>query len=117
MLDSTSEQPFPSTTFAWKLVKVRRPAEGQVQPAQRSLFWRRHHRRDLRRPVEVTIHLRGGAESWVEVRSRGSLGRFPGHTAIYDILCAVCNVEGDSASTVAGAERSARARARVRKSD
>lgn len=50
------------------------------------LRWRRLPRIDWRKPQHVTISYRGGAEAWVEVHARGDLGRYPGHTAIIDIL-------------------------------
>jgi len=46
-----------------------------------------------RKPVHLTIKLRGGAEAWVEVHSRGSVLRVPGHTAVYDVLRTICNAD------------------------
>lgn len=40
----------------------------------------------MRDPLTVKISFRGGPECWVEVRARGSLRRYPGTTAIYDVL-------------------------------
>jgi hypothetical protein len=45
----------------------------------------------MRSPVTLTIKLRGGPECWVEVHARGGIGRYPGVTAIYDVLRDVTN--------------------------
>lgn len=86
MSASLPEQPFSSTTWVWKRVKISRAPEARVTVAQRASFWRRYRPRNPRDPINVTLKLRGGSECWVEVRGRGSVGRYPGTTAIYDIL-------------------------------
>jgi len=44
-----------------------------------------------RKPLPLTIKLRGGPECWVEVHSRGALLRVPGNTSVYDVLRTICN--------------------------
>lgn len=76
----------PSTTWAWRRVKISRPPKAQGEQPPKATYWRRFSPRDARQPISVTLHLRGGPECWVEVRGRGSVGRYPGVTAIYDVL-------------------------------
>lgn len=42
--------------------------------------------RDPRTPLPVTIKYRGGPECWIEVSGRGIYRRYPGYTAIMDIV-------------------------------
>jgi hypothetical protein len=98
--DATSEQLFSSTTFAWRKVKISRPARAQALSAKPSSRWHRFSRRDMRQPIQLTVHLRGGPECWVEISGRGSMGRYPGHTSIYDVLRDVNNVDGPPASSL-----------------
>jgi hypothetical protein len=97
-LDDTSEHTFPSTTFAWRKVRIRRPAGGQGDSATKShrsavpapkRFWGLPYR-NPRVPLAMTLKLRGGAEAWVEVHSRGRIARYPGHTALVDVLLEAC---------------------------
>lgn len=95
-LTDYSGQPKVSTTWAHKRVRIKRPAGGQTQqsaegrptPARRrvALRWRHLSRADKRRNLTVTLRYRGGAECWVEVKARGSFGRFHGATALIDVL-------------------------------
>jgi hypothetical protein len=43
-------------------------------------------RRNSREPITIKIKARGGAECWVEIEGRGETNRYPGYTAIWDIL-------------------------------
>jgi hypothetical protein len=88
---SSDERMFASTTFAWKYVKVRRPAEGHKAVRSSARGFRRLPRWNTRRPLALTIKYRGGSEAWVEVHSRGELARFPGSTAIVDVLRFIAN--------------------------
>lgn len=87
----TPERAFPSTTFGWKYVKLSRPAEGQRAVRSTSKGFRRLPRWPMRKPLPLTIKYRGGPEAWVEIHSRGEIARFPGNTAIYDVLCRIAN--------------------------
>lgn len=40
----------------------------------------------LKKPVTVRLKYRGGAEGWIEVRGRGRTRRYPGATALHDVL-------------------------------
>lgn len=84
---SEIEQPFPSTTWAWKRIKVGRPAGGQQHSAAAGRSFWSLPRRNPRDPLAMTIKLRGGPECWVEVHARGSVLRCPGDVAVYDLLC------------------------------
>jgi hypothetical protein len=77
---------FRSTTFAWRRVKIARPPEAMGTVRRSRSFWWGRPPLDPRKPVTLTIKLRGGPECWVEIHSRGCIGRFPGVTSIYDIL-------------------------------
>jgi hypothetical protein len=88
----TPERAFSSTTWAWRRVKIAHPPEAMGAVARRASFWRRFPTRDPREPITVKIKLRGGPECWVEVHARGSIGRYPGATAVYDILADINNL-------------------------
>lgn len=81
-----SEHLFGSTRWETRRVKIARPPEAMTAQRPTGLRWRRLPRIDWRKPQHLTISYRGGAEAWVEVHARGDLGRYPGHTAIIDIL-------------------------------
>lgn len=87
------ERPFSSTTFVWKRVKVASPPKARDAERSSARGFRRLPRWPMRKPLALTIKLRGGAECWVEVHSRGQLQRFPGTTAIYDVLRTIANNE------------------------
>jgi hypothetical protein len=67
---------------------VRPPAGGQ-DAAPKARRWYHRPRADWRNPTTVTMRYRGGAAGWVEVRARGSVGRFHGATAIVDVLAEI----------------------------
>lgn len=85
------ERPFSSTTWAWKRIKVASPPKANSTVRSSVRGFRRLPRWPLRQPLALTIKLRGGAECWVEVHSRGEIQRFPGTTAIYDVLRFIAN--------------------------
>lgn len=100
-----------STRWVRKTIKVPVPAEGQrhVPPqagplrgrADVARGWRRFPSYDLKRRRErltITVSYRGGPECWYEVRARGSIGRFPGHVCIHDLMSDVYNVSQTPAS-------------------
>jgi hypothetical protein len=68
---------------------MRRPAGGQSGSAAKPLRWFGRPRVDWRQPTTLRIKYRGGAEGWVEVHARGSVGRFPGHATILDVIAEV----------------------------
>lgn len=81
-----SNEGSPSTTWAWKKVRITPPAEGHTAAARRASFEASLARRNLRKPLPAVIKLRGGEECWVEVQARGRVFRFPGYVALYDVL-------------------------------
>lgn len=97
-MESIPEHTFPSTTFGWRKVRIRRPAGGQgdsaAQPhvsgsSAKRRFWGLPYR-NPRVPLPLTVKLRGGAEAWVEVHCRGRIVRYPGYIAIVDVLLEAC---------------------------
>lgn len=75
-----------STTWQWKRVRIRRPANGHTDSVPKGHRWRLLLPVDPRRPQHITVKLRGGPEAWVEVHARGDFCRYTGDTAIIDIL-------------------------------
>lgn len=83
------EQSFASTTWQWKRVKMRRPAGGPSstppKASSRLSRWR------PRSPLTITVRYHGGPEAWWCIKARGCEFRFPGHTALHDVMRAVMN--------------------------
>jgi hypothetical protein len=75
-----------STTWAWKKVKIRRPAEGHTKQPAAGRRWRTRSRRDPSEKLGVIVWWRGGAEDWWMVRARGEDNAYPGHTCISDLF-------------------------------
>lgn len=78
-----------STTWAWRKVKISRPAGGQDHSAPQARRWRHLPKWDRRRRLTITVKYRGGPECWYEVSARGSMGRFPGHVALHDAVAEI----------------------------
>ena len=83
---SETEQSFPSTTWEWRLTKIRRPPLGQsgCSPKARRFF--HLPSRNPRERLTLTITYRGGGEAWYEIHARGSVGRWPGYVALHDVM-------------------------------
>lgn len=87
------EQPLPSTTWAWKRVKIARPPEAkQHRPAKRGRWWYLQPW-PRSKPLPMTVKYRGGPECWYEIHGRGSVGRFPGHTALHDVMSEIMRMD------------------------
>lgn len=80
-----SEQPFPSTSWEWRRVRITGAPQASKTTRRRRGRWWYLPRWNPREPLTMRVKYRGGAEAWIEVHSRGSMGRFPGHTAIIDV--------------------------------
>jgi hypothetical protein len=95
------EQAYGSTRWAYRRVKIAegRTARGDSGPKGRR--WRYLPGRRMRDGITLRVKYRGGAEAWVEVHGRGSMGRFPGWVPIYDVLKEVCNA-GETLAIVEG---------------
>lgn len=91
MLDANTGS--PSTTWGWKRVKISRAPQANGSANAVSTFWRRLSPRNPRQPLNITVSLRGGPECWVEVHARGSMGRYHGATALYDVLADINNLQ------------------------
>lgn len=98
----STEQKIASTTWGYRRVKISQPpagpasqrAEGARQKAAPGAPFRWIHRSrvPMRDKLTLQIHYRGGGECWVEVRARGSVGRFHGATPIVEVLQEItCN--------------------------
>lgn len=93
------ERMFPSTTSIRKYVKINRPlgghmAGGSAALAAPSTFWFRLPPISTRRkPLHLTIKYRGGPEAWVEIHSRGKIGRYTGDKAIIEILTDIAGMQ------------------------
>lgn len=81
-----TEQTFPSTTWEWRRVKIRRAPEAPANQRGEAAPPSPLVQRNPRDPLTLTLKLRGGAECWCEVQTRGRTFRYPGATAIYDIV-------------------------------
>jgi hypothetical protein len=87
------EHTFASTTIAWKIAKIRRPAGGQgttasktPHPAVPQHRWFGLPALNPRKVLHLSIKDRGGPEAWVEIHARGRVVRYPGYMCIADIL-------------------------------
>lgn len=90
--ESTNERT-PSTAWTWKRVKVRRPAGGQQAPGAKRRRWHGSLPRNPREPLTIKVSYRGGGECWYEIHARGSMGRFPGITALHDVMRVINQTE------------------------
>lgn len=75
----------PSTTWAWKKVKIGQAPQAQHHVGRRPSLspW------PSRKRLHIEVKYRGGAQAWVELRSRGETWRVTGDTAIYDVLVSI----------------------------
>ncbi len=89
--DPRIEQMFPSTTWAYKKVKMKPPPARQSGVRTKRGRWHGLATWPRSRSLTVTIAYRGGAESWWLVGARGRHGVFAGSAAIEDVMAAVCN--------------------------
>lgn len=83
-----------STTFEWRRVKIARPPEanGNSRPKGGLSYFKALSPFDWRRrPLTMTVVYRGGAECWVEIRSRGGVLRRPGVTSLIDVVAELAN--------------------------
>lgn len=89
-----TEQPFPSTTWQWKLVRMGRPPE--ASSTARAKRARRYAlpRRNPREPLTVIVRFRGGAECWWELTARGQVWRAPGYVSLHDVMSRINSMGG-----------------------
>jgi len=83
------EPMFPSTTYAWRKVKISPAGQAQGTAARRATSSRRRRRRNARQPIWLSVVSRGGPESWWQVDVRGAVIRFPGHLCFDDVMARV----------------------------
>lgn len=75
-----------STTWQWRKVKVNPPPGGDRAPQALRYGFHGVRKRDAHRPIWLTMRYRGGAEAQVVIECRGRVKRFPGSTALFDVL-------------------------------
>ena len=75
-----------STTWTWRKVKIARAPQASRPSAPKGRRWFRLPARDPRERLVLKVHYRGGPECWYQVEARGSMGRFPGHVALHDVM-------------------------------
>ncbi len=80
------EQSFPSTTWEWRRVKIRRPPEAHKGSAAKPHRWQSLPRRNARERLILTVSHRGGPESWWQIESRGRTVRMPGWLSIDELF-------------------------------
>lgn len=80
-----------STTWGYRRVKLLSPARASGGSVPQARLWRQLSRWDPRKVITITVSYRGGAEAWYEVHARGSVGRFPGGTALHDVMRSIYN--------------------------
>lgn len=76
----------PSTTWAWRRVKISRAPQANKGSATKSHRWRRFGRRDPAQAIQVTLAYKGGAQGWVMVSGRGERNVYPGDTSLLDLV-------------------------------
>jgi hypothetical protein len=91
--DTVANNCSPSTTQAWKWVRIPAPAEGPGDSATQEHL-RRLNRAKWRRPITLTVSYRGGPECWWEIDARGRTWRFPGSLALHDVLVVIYDGRG-----------------------
>jgi hypothetical protein len=79
----------PSTTWAWRYVRVTPPPEATTQHRRSRSRWHGLYRVPERDKVTITLKWRGGAQAWILVEARGRHGVFHGATALVDVLTEV----------------------------
>lgn len=84
--EAPGEWPGPSTTWAFKRVKISSTPERPGKKVAGGGRWRRLARRNPRENLTITVSYRGGGEAWYQVSARGSRGNFPGYACIHDIM-------------------------------
>lgn len=84
--DDATDDAAPSTTWEWKRVKMRR----QPTPHQSEAEGRRRlpalRARDYRNRISLSVEYSGGPEAWWVIHARGREYRFPGVTALHDVM-------------------------------
>jgi len=75
----------PSTTYAWRRVKISSPPQAPRE-SRRRRRWIALGNKERRQLIEVRVRYRGGAEDWYEVRARGGVVRVQGSLTFGDVM-------------------------------
>jgi hypothetical protein len=95
-LDDIANACLPSTTYAWKRVRIPgTPERARVSGSEATSSGRFSRTWPRRDPLTLTIKYRGGSEGWYEVRARGRVFRRPGWV---DVETLMRDVYGESSS-------------------
>lgn len=84
------EQPFPSTPFGWRRVKLSEHPQGTSTARRNAAPPPRKRRRDLSQRLQVTIIYRGGPECSYLVSFEDRSWRFCGAEQLHDVVQKVC---------------------------
>lgn len=75
-----------STTWALKVVKIRRPAGGHSGSAPKAHRWRRFTRRNPAEWITIRVKYNGGGSGWVIVQGRGETNAYPADTWLLNLV-------------------------------
>lgn len=84
---------YPSTRWVPAPRKIQQRPKGQTTRQPKAARWWRFGPWNPREPLTIKVSYRGGAECWYEIHARGSIGRFPGHTALHDVMREIHQVD------------------------
>lgn len=79
-----SNECMPSTTWAYRKVKISRRLQGSPEQRPKGTFGSKRRPVDPKDPHTIRITYRGGAEAWWALEYQGELYVAPGHLAIHD---------------------------------
>jgi len=82
----SDKEEIPSTTWAWRRVKITRAPGGHTGSAAAGRSIYALPKRNPREPLTVSVVYRGGQEAWYEFRARGAVVRVPGTTCVHDLM-------------------------------
>lgn len=76
----------PSTTWAYRKVKISRRPPGLQQERPKGSSGPRRRPVDPKLSHSIVIEYRGGAEAWWKIRYQGEIYVAPGHMAVHDVF-------------------------------
>jgi hypothetical protein len=80
------EPSLPSTTWAWKHVKLEEPTPPQGDSSVRRTERSRRPRRSPERPIWIKVTYVGGPRCFFTVEARGEVAYIPGDRALVDLM-------------------------------
>lgn len=76
----------PSTTWAYRKVKISRRPQGSATRRPKGSSRGRLSRRDPKERLSIVVKYSGGAEAWWVIEARGERYLAPGHMCIHDVM-------------------------------